>query len=181
MNRLRRAALVSALAQDLGEKGSWSGETHVQKATFVLQELLDVPLDYEYVLYKHGPYSFELHDELSEMRADRILVAVARPRPYGPSLIPGEGVQQLRKRFPKTLSRYARQRAFVADALASKDVSDLERLATALWVTKHEGGSVTERAAFLRRLKPHVSESGAGSAVEEVDELRTQAEALANH
>ena len=35
MNQLERAAVVTELAKQLAEHGSWSGETHIQKAFFV--------------------------------------------------------------------------------------------------------------------------------------------------
>jgi uncharacterized protein YwgA len=60
MDRLRRAAILTRLIEQLRNGGSWCGETHVQKATFFLQELLNVPLSLDFILYKHGPFSFDL-------------------------------------------------------------------------------------------------------------------------
>lgn len=87
MNRLKKDALLCELADQLRHSGSWCGETHVQKATYFLQELRRVPLEFEFVLYRHGPFSFDLRDELTAMRADGFLDLSERG-PYGPSLVP---------------------------------------------------------------------------------------------
>ena len=56
----------------------------------------------------------------------------------------------------------------MAEQLASRDVKDLERLATALYITL-EGGEPGGRAARLNALKPHVRLEDAAKAVEELD------------
>lgn len=73
MNRMKRSALLTKLVQRLRDEGSWGGETHVQKVTYFLQELMEVPLDFDFILYKHGPYSFDLHDEIAALRGDGLL------------------------------------------------------------------------------------------------------------
>lgn len=60
MERLNRAAVLLNLVETLRSKGSWASETHFQKAAYFLQELLRVPLEFEFILYKHGPFSFGL-------------------------------------------------------------------------------------------------------------------------
>jgi hypothetical protein len=56
----------SAHAQ--AQEGSWCGNARPE-AIYVAQELLAVD-GYNFRLYKHGPYSFDLSDELAAMRAD---------------------------------------------------------------------------------------------------------------
>jgi len=73
MNRLKRDVVILSLIENLKKKGSWCGETHIQKATYFLQELFDFPLGFEFILYKHGPFSFDLSDKLTAMRADMLL------------------------------------------------------------------------------------------------------------
>ena len=69
MERLQRAAVLLSLIEQLKDRGSWCGDTHIQKTTYFLQELLKVPLGFEFILYKHGPYSFDLEDEITALRA----------------------------------------------------------------------------------------------------------------
>lgn len=171
MNRLQRAAVLLELADQLNARGSWCGETHLQKAMYFLQEMFDVPTGYDFILYKHGPFSFELRDELTAMRADSLLALRPQP-PYGPSLFTTEIGTRLKGEYPRTLEQYRRQIGFVAERLGSKNVSGLEQLATALFVTlEDEGRPVEDRAEEINHLKPHIDFDSAEVAVEEVDEM----------
>lgn len=179
MRRLRRAALVSELADKLHEHGSWVGETHLQKGVFLLQEMLGVPTEAEYVLFKHGPFSWQLREELGDMRTDEVLTLVPQRTPYGPRFYTGDGVEQLRKQFPKTLKKYQRQLDWVADQMGNHGVVELEKLATGFWVTKEldadVDADVDARARRLHELKPHFDVVECAEAVREVDALRRQA------
>ncbi len=73
MNRLQRAVVLLTMLDALKRRGSWCGETHLQKSVYFLVELCAVPLGYSFVLYRHGPYSFELSDEITALRADMLL------------------------------------------------------------------------------------------------------------
>ena len=172
MKRRQREAVVLALADKLREQGSWCGETHLQKAAYFLEELANVPLGLGFILYKHGPFSFELRDEITAMRADGLIHMRLQPYPYGPSLLTTDNGRRLQKRWPKTLGKHADSIAFVAEHLGNLGVAELERLATALYITKkHPGESVEFRARRLHELKPHVSLEEAQSAVKEVDRM----------
>ncbi len=124
MDRLQRAAVLLSLIDQLNAIGSWSGETHVQKTTYFLQELFDVPLGFAFVLYKHGPYSFNLNDEIADLRADNVLRLEPKP-PYGPGILPGAESDQIRQRFPKTMKTYRREIEFVAQRLGPMRVAEL--------------------------------------------------------
>ena len=177
MNDSRRNALVAALAWRLRDRGSWSGETHVQKATYLLQNLMGVPLNFDFILYKHGPFSFELRDAISSMRADGVLELEHQPYPYGPSMVvPDERRTWVEASYPRALKRYQSDLDFVANWIGNKKVSTLEQLATALYVTLEEdrGRTSTERAQRIRELKPHVTMPEATQAISELDGKRSQ-------
>src|SRR5262249_25119884 len=78
MERLQRATVLLALIEELRDGGSWGGETHLQKAVYLLQELFQVPLGFDFVLYRHGPYSFDLADEVTALQADQLLATQLR-------------------------------------------------------------------------------------------------------
>jgi hypothetical protein len=69
----------------------------------------------------------------------------------------------------------------VAQTLGRRTIYDVERLATALFVTRRCGqehdGTVASRAECLHRLKPHIPTLAAAEAVEEIDRLSTQIQA----
>ena len=84
-------------------------------------------------------------------------------------------------RFPVTLAKYADEIDFVVRALGTKEVVELDTLATALYVTRENGspGDVEGRARRLVELKPHVSFQQALDAVREADRIAREAESLA--
>ena len=176
MKRLQRDAVLVSLIQNLKQRGSWCGETHVQKTAFFLQELTSVPLGFEFILYKHGPYSFDLSAAVMQMRADAI-VRIVPTYPYGASLELDDGGSQLLSNFPKTTKRYENQVGFVAYRLATKTVAELERVSTALFIRLQHGdeqsGSFCARE--LHKIKPHIPIDKARVAVKECDEIRTAA------
>jgi uncharacterized protein YwgA len=177
MNELRQSAILLSLIEHLKGRGSWCGETHVQKATYFLKELLGVPLEFNFILYKYGPYSFDLSDELVAMRADSLIRLVSNS-PFGPTLAPGDATEQVKKQFPRTLEKFESQIAFVANKLGEKKVSELEALSTALYVLLNEGKGLRadRRAQLLSELKPHIKPEFALNAVNELDAVISECE-----
>ena len=175
MDRLRRAALLTRLIERLRRKGSWCGETHMQKATLFLQDLMHVPLGLDFILYKHGPFSFDLRDELTSLRADE-LIKLEPQRGYGPRLATTDRSSYIQGLYSKTLEKYDDSISFVSEKLGNRGVTDLERLATALYVTQKLIGalSIDERAAKLTALKPHIAQDEAVAAVMEIDQIIEQ-------
>ncbi|OPX87101.1 MAG: hypothetical protein A4E53_02631 [Pelotomaculum sp. PtaB.Bin104] len=173
MEDARRQAVVLSLIEKMDLYGSWCGETHIQKSLYFLQEMLGVPTKYDFILYKHGPFSFDLRDELSVMRANMIIEIQSKPYPYGSSHYPGEAAERIKELYPKTTKEYERQIDFIARRLALLRVAELERLATALYVKleKADDQTVQTLARRIHELKPHVSIEDARQAVEEVQSL----------
>lgn len=172
MGKLKRAALLTKLMAQLREHNSWCGETHVQKAVFLVQELMQIPLELEFLLYRHGPYSFDLRDELTGLRADG-LVRLEPRWPWGPHFVPTEHSAYIQGLYPCTLRRYEERLMFVAAALGSKGVAALERLATAFYALDRPetGDTVVQKVAWIRRRKPHVTEDLATTAFAEAKQL----------
>ena len=81
-------------------------------------------------------------------------------------------------RFPKTVGSYKSATDHIAGTFGSRGVAELERLSTALYVTKDldmESRDAEERAERLQELKPHIPHAKAKEAVEEVDALLEEA------
>lgn len=77
----------------------------MQKALFLAQELVGIPTDFEFILYKHGPYSFDFHDELTLLRADMMLDLERQPQPFGPKFITTFQSVKIEDRFPRTANK----------------------------------------------------------------------------
>ncbi len=180
MTETHKDVVLLSFVKCLKGQGSWCGETHIQKGTYFFQELMGVPLGFEFILYKHGPYSFDLKETLTSQMADSLLVVKPRP-PYGPSILPGENSDAILDQYPKTRERYQNQANFVASRIGKMDVKELERLATALYVSRKElpEGSSLTRAAKLNDLKPHIPLDLAHQAILEVDRLIEEAKPVA--
>jgi uncharacterized protein YwgA len=175
MNKLVEDAILVALASRLSDAGSWTGETHVQKAAYLMSELAGVDFDFGFILYKHGPFSFDLRDELSSMRADGLIESRLSDPRYGPSIVVTDRGRELAERLSKTMERYSTSLDWITQALGRRGVVELERLATAMWMTRqHPGQSVKQRAEALVAAKPHISLDEAIQAVEEIDDLLAQ-------
>jgi hypothetical protein len=178
MNRVQRAAIVTRLARKMREKGSWCGETHLQKALYLAQEMLQAPTGFDFILYKHGPFSFDLRDELTALRADKLLEIEPQPRPFGPRFTTTNSSKKIESLFPKTMDKMDERLDFIAGRLQGKGVAELERLATALYVMNRYNSckSLYDRAVKLNELKPHVSIDDAKNALEQVSKFQTQAQ-----
>jgi len=166
-----KSATILSLVAQLRENGSWTGETHVQKAMFFLDKKCAVPTDFEFVLYKHGPYSFDLHENLAGLFASCLLEHQIQS-PYGPRI-------QLTEAGRKFLTAYGHQLASkensirtVASWFGKKGVAELEKLATALWVQK-ESPALPDaaKAERIHEIKPHIPVGDASQALETVAAL----------
>ena len=180
MNREQRSAILTALIRSLDANGSWCGETHIQKATYHLQKLFNLDLGEPFILYKHGPYSFELTEELALLRSDKVLKLVPMPFPYGPKIVLGELGEKTIRENRAIVDRFTPAIEFVGKRLADKKVADLEKLATALYVTLEFLSSESEakRAKKIHELKPHVTIQEAKDAVSEIEQIRKEARSL---
>ena len=168
MNLPERRALICHLVDEMRENDSWAGHTHIQKCVLFLQDLFDVPTGYDFVLYLHGPFSFELRDDLALMRARLQLDVDQRPG-YGPSFTLGSRG----KLATESPTEYKDAIEFVARELSWNDVRLLERLSTAFFLHQtYPCRGNTKIAAELNRLKPHISIGQARSAVHQVNELQ---------
>jgi uncharacterized protein YwgA len=178
MNRSQRQIVLLSLIQQLRANDSWCGETHIQKSAYFLQELLGVPLDLNVIFYKHGPYSFDLSDEITALRADGLLSVQSR-EPYGPGLLPTESANKLLVHFSSRVDAYGPQVRFVAERLGPKKVAELERLATALYVRLQSPSALTVMLADeIHRLKPHVSPDEGLEALRTVRQMQDELHAI---
>jgi len=173
MNDLQRSAIVATLVKEYRERNAFCGETMVQKSVFFLQELLKVPLAFDFQLYIYGPFSFELQRHVSSMMADDMIAV--RPLEYGSTFEPGEQMAYLEKHSSATIAAHRDSLHFVVKHLAGRGVKQLERVATALYFTTSAGElSVEERAAKICDVKPRITTEEARKAVEEVDGWRME-------
>ena len=164
------AALIGVLVGQLRASDNWCGETHVQKAVYFLQTACRVPMGYSFVLYKHGPYSFDLRLDTARLLGRRMLKQEPSRPPYGPRLGATAIMSRHVDRYADAIRRYLEDVTRVVQFVGRRGVAELERLSTALYVTLQQGEkSMESRAKRIHDLKPHVSVESAAEAVKELD------------
>ena len=173
MNPPDRRILICHLVDGMRQHDSWAGETHIQKCVLFLQNLVGVPMEYEFVLHLHGPFSFELRSELALMRA-RLQLDVEPHIGYGPSFTLGTRG----KLAMKVRTGYETAINFVAKEISPGEVRQLERLSTVFFLQQADPSrGDAEVAAEVNRLKPHISVEQAHEAVVQVNDLRQRVDA----
>lgn len=180
MERREQHALIALLVEGLRSNGSWGGETHVQKAMYFVEHLTNFSVGFDFLMYKHGPFSFDLRGEITAMQAD-LLLEREYPRPdYGPSLKVTQNMKGFFRRYQDSLQRVRPVIQFVAEHFGDRDVAQLERLGTALYVLRkyEDEGDPGKLAQRIVDLKPHVELSQAQEAVKTVLEWQEEAERL---
>lgn len=173
MDKTDRRALVLALVDALRAAGSWCGETHVQKSLYILQRLGQVSTNFDFILYKHGPFSFDLQEYFHTLRGDDLIGAAPSSFQYGTSLIVTEQGKRMKELRASLIAKHAESFKKISNKLGKRSVRDLEKIATAVYVTEELGAdkSVQERAKKITEYKKHVPYSEAVQAVEEFEAL----------
>jgi hypothetical protein len=180
MERFERDAVIAELIEQLHGRGSWCGETHVQKSMYLLQEIAGVRTGFDFILYKHGPFSFDLRDELTAMRADFLLELEVRRPDYGPSLKLTQNMDSVSRRYKSAVEEARPAIDFIGEKVGDKTVVELERLGTALYMRRRHPEE-TDTSALARKivdLKPHISEPEAREAVSTVALWEEEAKSL---
>lgn len=181
MSRLARHAMIGELVRALREADSWCGRTQIHKTLYGFQKLFnpDPQLRADYVLYKHGPYSFTLDEDLTEMEFYGGLEREEHP-PYGPRFAVTSGTDALRDRFGRGVERWIPMLRFAAREVGTKNVRELEALSTIIYVACEESeglrdASAERHVARVLELKPHLSDAEVRQAHQEFVRLTSEA------
>lgn len=159
----RKHATILAVVERLNAAGSWTGRTHVQKALYLLNDAAGCSLPFEFVLYKHGPYSFDVDAELEQMKSYAAIAATPRA-PAGVTLFPASNAQYVKDRSPLNQGMLEHI-DHICSFVGRMDVHKLEALSTAVWIETREQLRDEQKVADrLVELKPHVSRHDAKQA-----------------
>jgi len=160
--------LILTMIETLRRYGSRTGKTHIIKGLMLAAAATNLELPFEFFLYKHGPYSTDIEENLEQMQSYGAVVVEPAFDGYGVILKPGE------------MASFAKLHAPLSDAegevidrvcrfIRAKNVGQLERLATAAWIRTREAvEDPDEVAERLHQLKPHISLVEAREADQEV-------------
>lgn len=152
----RKHLFILRTIESLKENGSWTGKTHVQKSLFLLEASSRVEVPFQFVLYRHGPYSFEIEEELELMRSYGA-IALEPILGYGVMLQRGQMADFVKREASLRPEEECAIRE-VCQFVGRKVVAELEKVATAAWIRSREGLTVPDSIAHrLHFLKPHIS------------------------
>jgi len=170
MNFNQHKFILCAIESLIAAKGG-TGRTHIQKTLFVANELYDLHIPFHFILYKHGPYSFDVDSAIQEMKSYRAISIEPVPG-YGVSITPDKGKHFVEEYGGELDQRPTQAITEVSRFLAQMHVKELERIATAVWIYFRENIREPDRISErLRQLKPHVSDKGAQEAVNTFQKL----------
>lgn len=158
------AALVLELIAQSNRNEVWCGESYLQKVSYIAKTALKLPLSMPFLLYKRGPYSFELKALLLELRANR-LVMLAPEGHYGPSYAVVDNV--VMKQLRTHVGEHSEVVEPLVKCLSRKSIAELEAFSTAVmfWASQHEDAD--KYADELNELFPSISRPDAAATVEE--------------
>lgn len=173
MTTSKEMVLIGGVARTLRERGSWTGETHIQKAAYISKIRRSIPFESEFVLYKHGPFSFDMNKSIVHMLSRGLLRSESN-RGYGPSISVNSSLwNALNIRLGNFYEQFQSDIYAICDLLARKNVAELERVATAVYVSVNFPLlSWEDRAVTISKLKPHIDRDAAVAALREAESIQ---------
>lgn len=166
MNNSSTFAIILHLLKGLKELGSWCGETHIQKTLFFLETLFNTETDLNFILYKHGPFSFTLKETLDDMKLKGLIQLELVP-PYGPKHIVTESGEKFLLNNSEILNKWSVAIQTIVNAIGGKRVVELEKLSTSLLIFEKGIREREDMAIELNRVKPHINLEDARNAITE--------------
>lgn len=167
----RRVMLVD-IVEKLNRANSFSGETHIQKAVYFLVDMLRVDLGFSFVLYKYGPFSFDLRSELLYLESVGVLER-RESESTGSHFSPGRNSASFKSLTKADTAMYQGQINWIIEQFFGEGhtVAQLEKEATALFALKHFEGDEEAKAEKINQVKPHISVADAQEDIHRIHQL----------
>jgi len=178
-NDQKKQALVLFIVRKLSEQKGWHGPVFVQRFIYLLQELLDVPLDLFFILYKHGPYSFELAETLTFLTANYLLEFKLPLNHLSPTLVPGKHAAYYDKKFKAEMDAINPRVTWLITKVNDMDFGKLTLLTFALYVLKQlrvQGKDEKKLISEMHQIRPVFSKKQITEAVEALKKLMNEAQ-----
>ncbi|MCL2846270.1 MAG: hypothetical protein FWE38_01120 [Firmicutes bacterium] len=135
------------------------GATALMKCLYLLQEVFDVPLDYDYTIYTYGPYCAQVAADIDFST----FYGYTACRPWqeqgysGRDYEPGDNVSEADTSFAQ---KYEKAITTIAETFAVKQAKELELIATIVYVHvfhKRNNPKIEKKQIVtdVNRIKPH--------------------------
>lgn len=159
--------IIAELAVRLKDVSPQFGKTVLQKMIYILQEVYEIPCDYEYVLYNYGPYSGDLAKDLSFF-ASMDGVKVEWSQNLGYKIQPVAKTDHFRQRAQEFLNKYDVKIGEAIDIFGRMTARELELRSTIIYVAKESSMDNKTMMSRIYEIKPHFSPEEIGSAIEQL-------------
>jgi len=182
MDTLNRYACVLSVIKSLQKTTEKVNETKIQKTMFFIEEIFPEIDVYEFIMYKYGPFSFDLRDDLGHMVAKKFLRTIDR-EPYGTQISEDDLSKQLEMQYSENYLKIKPYSDFIAEKIGGKGIHDLEAIGTALFIIQIKDKEIQNitlqnKIKLFDIFKPHIDEKIAIDAIEEVKTILEEAEKL---
>ena len=151
--------LITYLAKRLERISPQFGRTVLQKMIYILEEVFDIPCEYQYSLYIYGPYSTELANDLDYIEfLDGVNVRWV-PAIGGYNITPGDKCEHVCEKAEVFLDRYKSGINMAINEFGDKNAGELELIATIVYVdhyakTKEQPVSFEKLVDEVEEIKP---------------------------
>jgi len=169
--RWNQYGIIADLAFKLKDISPQFGKTVLQKLVYILQEIYNVPCDYDYILYNYGPYCGELAEDLSFF-SSMGGVKVEWNKSGGYRILPAVKTEHFRQRAKDFLDKYKNEISEVIKNFGWMTARDLELRSTIIFVYKEsvrqnnmDKENITSR---VKDIKPHFTQEEISSALEQL-------------
>jgi len=164
-------ALILAVIEDFHANGKAVYKHQIQKVLYLLSIQGEVNVPFDFVLYRRGPYSFEVDAEIEQMLSYAAITRAASGA-YGTTFIPGRNaafVHEHARAFTPA-EQHAIHR--ICQFAAEQTPLELDRVSAAGWLRAREQLRDDQGiASRLRSLKSHVSNDEANTAAQSLARL----------
>jgi len=152
---INKYALLLQVIKELNSVGSWSGNTHIQKTVNLVQSLLGQEI-YEFTIYRYGPYSFELRDDLERLVNVELVKRTFNDHGYHYK-ITKRGLEYLQNaKFSRKTTNVIKE---IASLFGKAPTHVLELFSTIDYtLTKLNTDNDEFIVEYVKKLKPHFSE-----------------------
>ena len=170
-----RYALIAELAQRLEGKSPQFGKTSLQKLVYLLQELNDVPTDYQFSLYTHGPFTAQLLGDLDLVEAlGAVKVHYVISGYGGYQISPDREAEPIRDKAAEFLDANKAAIETVVDEFGAFSAKDLELRSTIVYLDRDVKRSKKDldRSDFIelaKKIKPRFTEDAIEKALGELE------------
>jgi hypothetical protein len=162
--RWRRLTLLTTLVERA--PGQLLGRTAIVKLAYLLQVLRGVQAGYTFTLYSYGPFDADVLNDLdfaASLGAVQVRT-VSYPVGYGYEVRPGSAADYVKGQAAPWLQQHRSDIDWVVQKFAGRSASDLELLATLIYVDREQAASgqkipQAELVRQVRGVKPHFSEA----------------------